>query len=169
MRIYLLGFMGSGKSHWGKIWAKVHQLEFIDLDKEIEHACGLLIPDIFEKKGEDFFRDMEARMLRATAANDDCIISCGGGAPCFAGNMEWMNANGHTIFLEAPPVYLFENIKKETGTRPLINHMNEAELLFFIEQKLKERMPFYRQAKTTAPAKELTEESFEKIIQQITS
>jgi len=169
MRIYLLGFMGSGKSHWGKLWAKTHQVDFLDLDKEIENACGLSIPDIFEKKGEGFFREMEAEMLRATTARQNCIVSCGGGAPCFSGNMEWMNANGHTVFLEAAPVYLFENIKKEAGTRPLINHMNEAELLFFIEQKLKERMPFYSQAKTIVSAKDLTEQSFENIIQQITS
>jgi shikimate kinase len=164
MRIFLLGFMGTGKSHWGRFWSKAHKMAFIDLDKEIEKVFGMDIPDIFEKKGEEEFRKMEAELLRATAEKKNCIVSCGGGAPCFYNNMEWMNTNGHTVFLEATPAYLFENIKKERGTRPLINHLNEGELLFFIEQKLKERMPFYSQAKITVAAKDLTEASFETII-----
>jgi shikimate kinase len=161
--------MGTGKTHWGRLWSDTHHVDFIDLDKEIEKVSGLSIPAIFEKKGEAFFRKIEAELLRATGSNQNCIVSCGGGAPCFAHNMEWMNANGHTVFLEAAPAYLFENIKKEAGTRPLIKNMNEAELLFFIEQKLKERLSFYSQAHTTISARDLTEKSFETIIEKITN
>ena len=164
MRIFLLGFMGTGKSHWGSLWAAAHHVNFIDLDKEIERSEGMAILDIFEKKGEDHFREVEARELRLLGDQENCIIACGGGAPCFHENMEWMNSKGHTIFLEANPQYILANIEKEKGKRPLLKNMNDAELLFFIEQKIKERIEFYKQSKTVLAAKDLTDKSFEAIL-----
>ena len=87
MRIFLIGFMGTGKSRWGEIWASQHDLNFIDLDIEIEKKTGLSIEEIFEKKGEDFFRDVEANTLMEMEQYDNCIIACGGGTPCFKNNM----------------------------------------------------------------------------------
>jgi shikimate kinase len=160
MHIFLLGFMGSGKSHWGKIWAAMHKFDFIDLDEEIEKREQQSVADIFEKKGEDYFREKEAKALRSLDLAENTIISCGGGSPCFYDNMDWMNEHGLTVFLNASPHYILNNIKNEKDKRPLLKHTNDAELLFFIEQKIKERMSFYNKAKVIVEAATLHSHSF---------
>ena len=100
MRIFLLGFMGSGKSHWGRQWSDVYDLKFIDLDEKIENQEHKSIIEIFENEGEDYFRQKEAILLRSLIKEDNCIISCGGGTPCFFDNMDWMNEQGITIWLD---------------------------------------------------------------------
>lgn len=157
--IFLLGFMGSGKTYWGKIWAKQMGLTFYDLDEVIEAGQGKTIAQIFEKDGEEHFRGIETIALQSFAEKKDCIIACGGGTACFNDNMQWMNNNGTTIYLSALPQYIFNSVAAEKDKRPLIKKINEAELLFFIEQKLKEREPFYKQAKFILPVDELDENS----------
>lgn len=164
MRIFLVGFMGSGKSHWGKIWALKHNYAFFDLDEQVEQREQRSVAEIFETSGEEIFRLLETKMLRDITRNEDCIISCGGGTPCFHENMKWMNEKGCTLYLSAPPGYLFENIRMQKDKRPLINTINEAELLFFTEKKLIERLPFYEAAQFTLAAQDLNKESLEKII-----
>ena len=166
MRIFLLGFMGSGKTYWGKIWADKLGCSFIDLDELIEKREQASITDIFEKKGEEIFRLLETKMLRDLARHEDSIIACGGGTPCFHDNISWMNEKGRTVYLSAPASYLFERIKSEKAKRPLIKNVNEAELLFFTEQKLKERLPVYEKANITLDATELTEESLMEAIKR---
>lgn len=155
MRIFIIGFMGTGKSHWGIQWAKENDLEFFDMDALIEKEEQASVVDIFEKAGEDYFRVKEASLLRDLLKNDNCIISCGGGAPCFYDNINLMNQNGTTVYLTASPQYILEKVLLEKEKRPIINHINEAELLFFIEQKLKERTPFYNQATISLNAETL--------------
>jgi len=164
LRIFLLGFMGTGKSHWGRQWAAMHNMSFVDLDELIETAEGQTVVDIFEKAGEEYFRVKEASILRDQRLQQHCIISCGGGAPCFYDNMDWMNENGITIYLSASPGYILQNVLAEKEKRPLIKNVNEAELLFFIEQKLKERNPFYSKAKITLDAETLTADSLKGIL-----
>jgi shikimate kinase len=123
--------------------------------------------DIFEKHGEDYFREKEALMLRKMIDHNDCIIATGGGAPCFNNNMQWMNDHGFTIYLSAGPQYLLENVMNEKDKRPLINKLNKAELLFFIEQKLKERLPYYQQAKKILPVTDIYEQSWKQILKII--
>ena len=159
MRIFIIGFMGTGKSHWGIQWAKENDLEFFDMDALIEKEEQASVVDIFEKVGEDYFRVKEASILRDLLKYDNCIISCGGGAPCFYDNMSLMNQNGTTVYLTASPQYILEKVLLEKEKRPIINHINEAELLFFIEQKLKERAPFYNLAKITLNAEILDTKS----------
>jgi shikimate kinase len=154
--VYLVGFMGSGKTHWGRQWAAILQRQFIDLDQLIESSEQLSVAGIFERNGEEYFRDKEAGALRSLKDEQNILISCGGGAPCFKDNMNWMNETGITIFLEASPRFLLQNIVKEPIARPLLKNMNEAEMLFFIEKKLAERNEFYRQAKLTVNAEEIT-------------
>lgn len=158
-KIFLIGFMGSGKTYWGKVWAKQLALSFYDLDEIIEAAQGKKIAQIFEKEGEDHFRSIETTALQTFAEKKDCMIACGGGTACFNDNMQWMNENGTTIYLSASPQYIFNRVAAEKDKRPLIKKINEAELLFFIEQKLKEREQFYKQAKFILPADELDENS----------
>ena len=164
MRIYLIGFMGSGKTHWGRLWAGVNELGFYDLDEAIEKTEQKSILDIFEKKGEDYFRKVESAELRKTDAYDNCVIACGGGTACFDNNIEWMNLHGLTIYLHAAPHELLDTIMKEKDKRPLLKKVNEAELLFFIEKKLEERKGFYEQAKLRLRVENLNEQIFKKII-----
>ena len=156
--------MGSGKTHWGRVWANFHEMPFHDLDEVIEKAEGKSVLDIFEKKGEQYFRFQESIALRTMSQYDDCIIACGGGAACFEENIEWMNENGLTIYLHASAQELLENIMKEKDKRPLLNKVNEAELLFFIQKKLEERIGFYEKAKIQLRVADLSEESFKKIV-----
>ena len=167
MRIFLLGFMGTGKTYWGRKWSTLHDIPFYDLDEHVERQEQATVADIFEKNGEDYFRQKEAIMLRSLALNEPAIISCGGGTPCFFDNMDFMNENGITVLLDASPAYILENVKNEPGKRPLINDLNEAELLFFIEQKIKERIPYYSRAKLILSAPELEPGSFERIVHTI--
>jgi len=153
--IFLIGFMGSGKTHWGRLMSAQLQRKFIDLDAFIEYQEQLSIPQLFEKYGEDWFREKEALALRSLIDESNILVSCGGGAPCFHDNMHFMNDTGVTIFLEASPRFLLQNILKEPEARPLLKNMNEAEMLFFIEKTLQERNSFYRQAKMVWNAEEL--------------
>jgi shikimate kinase len=164
MRIYLVGFMGSGKTHWGRRWANTHQWPFYDLDEMIETDEQQSIEAIFEQKGEEYFRMKETMALHTTLAYDRAIIACGGGTPCFHGNIDWMNEHGFTVYLSATPSLLLEQIMLEKDKRPLLKKVNEAELLFFIEQKLAERQPFYHQAKLTLPVSELHANSLSVLI-----
>lgn len=164
MKIFLIGFMGSGKTHWGKIWADKHELPFFDLDEIIEKKEHRSVLDIFEKNGEDYFRFQESVALRTMDTPDNCIIACGGGAACYADNIDWMNEHGLTVYLHASPNVLLDNIMKEKEKRPLVKHVNEAELLFFIQQKLEDRKPYYEKAKIRMRVEDLSEESFKKIV-----
>ena len=165
MLVFLNGFMGSGKTHWGKIWATTYRLGFIDLDEAIEIDEQKKVTEIFEQKGEAYFRQLETAKLQSYSKLTNTIIACGGGTPCFADNMPWMNAHGTTVYLTSTPDEILRRLIKAQQNRPLINDLNQAELLFFIQQKLKERQPFYTQAQISIPTNELTEEVFvEKII-----
>jgi shikimate kinase len=164
MKIFLNGFMGSGKSYWGKIWSEVSGLDYFDLDDMIEQQEGMTVDAIFEKKGESYFREKENDMLRSFSGKDNCIVSCGGGTPCFSENMQWMNGQGITVYLQTTPVKLLENIMLELGKRPMLKNINKGEMLFFIEQKLKERSPFYLQATKQLDVTLLTSNSIKDII-----
>lgn len=155
--------MGCGKSYWGKQWAKHLQLNFIDLDNRIIEIEKCAVTKIFEKKGEAYFRALEAKTLQSLAV-ENAVVACGGGTPIFENNMPWMNEKGITIYLEASAAYLLENIKKEPGQRPLIKDSNQAELLFFIQQKIKERETFYKMAKYTLAANQLSVESLQNLL-----
>ncbi|RYF91703.1 MAG: shikimate kinase [Chitinophagaceae bacterium] len=154
-RIFLIGFMGTGKSHWGKIWAARHHYEFIDLDDAVEQDEQRSVTEIFESRGEDYFRQKEAIMLRSLLKHEHVIVACGGGTACFFDNIIWMKNNGTVICLDAPPATILHNILTQENKRPLVKNLNEAELLFFIEQKLAERQPFYTQAHRTLQAQSL--------------
>ena len=161
MLFFLIGFMGSGKSHWGKIWAAEYKLGFIAMDEEIEMMERRSVTEIFESKGEKYFREVEAKLLRSYTDIESTIIACGGGTPCFHDNMQWMNDHGLTIYLSSTPDEILRRLLKGQQKRPLINKLNQAELLFFIEKKLKEREPFYNQANIILDSAATTEHTFE--------
>lgn len=162
--VFLVGFMGTGKTHWGRLWAEKLHYVFVDLDDVIEAAEHSSVHDIFENKGEDYFRRKEAETLRQMGENENTIIACGGGTPCFFENMEWMNAHGITILLRSEAAYILENIKNQSGKRPLLKGMNDEEMLSFIESKLKERAPFYTKAAIALDAQTASDNSIDQII-----
>lgn len=157
--------MGSGKSHWGRIWASEYKLGFLDLDEMIEIEEGKSVVDIFESKGEEYFRITEAKKLREIGELKNTIVACGGGTPCHHSNMQWMNDHGISIYISATPDEILRRLIKGQAKRPLIKKLNQAELLFFIQQKLREREPFYSQANIILPSAEITDHTFaEKIL-----
>jgi len=164
MRFFLLGFMGTGKTYWGKLWASQHQLAFFDLDAEIERSEGLTIRSIFEKFGETHFREKEQQMLKSFGSKNDFILSTGGGTPCFYDNMEWMNNNGVTIYLQTAPEILKERLSLEKSHRPLIQNLDDTELISFIENNINKRNKFYTQAKEILPTDTIGKTSFNEIV-----
>ena len=163
--IFLTGFMGSGKSHWGRIWARQYALNFYDLDTQIEKSFRMSVEEIFEKQGEEKFREIERLQLRKFESKKGFLMSCGGGTPCFFDNMDWMKDHGKVIYLRASPGYILKRVIDETEKRPLLKEINSSELLFFIESKLKEREPFYNQSHHILDAENLTGESLNGIIE----
>lgn len=147
MRIFLIGFMGSGKSYTGKRLATALGYDFYDLDALIEAQEGCKIAAIFEEKGEARFRKLEQQTLHRTADWEDVVISCGGGTPCFFDNMEWMNARGVTIWLDPAVETMLSRLLRKPHKRPLLAGLDtEAQWMEFIERKLEERRPFYSRA-----------------------
>jgi shikimate kinase len=163
LKIFLVGFMGSGKSHWGKIWAKRENLSFFDLDTKIEKAFRMKITDIFERKGEDKFRELERYHLRKFENKKNFLLACGGGTPCFSDNLDWMKSQGKVFYLKAEPEYILDKVINETEQRPVLKKINPAELLFFIQKKLIEREPFYSQADFILNVEDLNENSLSAI------
>ena len=152
MKIYLIGYMGSGKSTLGKGLAKALGISWIDLDSEIESRYKISITNFFRKYGEDSFRDVEHKVLGEISLIPDTVVSTGGGVPCFHNNMELMNQTGLTIYLEATPELILTRIGPYAWKRPLFQQMDGTDILEKITQHLKSRLIFYQQAKITIDA-----------------
>lgn len=139
--------MGSGKSTVGKLLAKKLNYTFIDLDQWIEKEEKNTISSIFTERGETAFRELESRYLHQLSILEKIVISTGGGTPCFHHNLEEMNKQGLTIYLQMPAAALYDRLKKNSDSRPLLKGLKGEELLHFIQHKLAEREVFYSQAK----------------------
>lgn len=148
-RIFLIGFMGSGKTSVGKKLAELLHLSFIDLDDRVVQMESASIAEIFATHGEDHFRVKEAEALRSSADGDQFVLASGGGTPCFHGNMQWMNEHGITIYLRASPELLLLRLKDEADHRPLLRGKSEEELRTFIRGRLQQRESFYVRAQHT--------------------
>ena len=147
MRVFLIGFMGSGKSTLGFPLARRLGLRFVDLDRHIEQSEGQTIPDIFAAEGEQSFREMENRHLREyIEANDDFVMSTGGGTPCFNDNIDLMNSTGRTVYLKLEPEMLAARLKNSKTVRPLVAGKTSEELLEYIKTTLADREKYYDRA-----------------------
>lgn len=146
---FIVGFMGSGKTTWGRKLAQTAGHRFIDLDHLIVEHIQTDIPQFFKSEGEAAFRQLEADMLRTIPADQPTIVATGGGTPCFHGSMDWMNQHGNTLYFKLSPEQLWQRLNKpkHIDSRPALKGLTEGELLDFITQKLAEREPFYSQAK----------------------
>lgn len=145
-KIYLIGFMGSGKTTVGRKLASRLNWSFIDLDDRIQLKAGMEIMEIFAKKGESGFREIESEVLRSLSTEFNTVISTGGGSPCFDENMDYMLGSGLTIYLKMTPVQLKNRLLRSSHERPLIKSITIDELQGFIEKKLSEREKWYSRA-----------------------
>jgi shikimate kinase len=127
--------MGSGKSYWGKKWAAINHMSFVDLDELIEKKSGKSIADIFETLGEEHFRKLEAETLRSCAQMEDTIVACGGGTPCFYENMHWMNDHGITIHLSATPTEILQRVLGRTGKTASLKALSPEESSFIYRKE----------------------------------
>jgi len=144
--VYIIGFMGSGKSTAGKKIASALGWTFIDLDRKIEERAGKTIPKIFEQEGESHFRSIETDVLKSTGVLSATVISTGGGTPCHGNNMDFMLETGLTIYLRMTPVQLTRRLLNSSGERPLLKNVPDEKLVSFIEEKLAFREKWYNRA-----------------------
>ena len=150
MIISLVGYMGSGKSHVSKVLSNQLNLKLIDLDKEISTQIGLSIPEIFQEKGEIYFRKKEKETLDEILSTEKhAILSVGGGTPAYYNNMEMITKNTESVYLRTSIKDLMDRLSKNKEKRPLIARIDDEDLPEFIAKHLFERQPFYSQAKYT--------------------
>ena len=154
-RILLVGFMAAGKTTLGKALASNLGLQFIDLDHFIENRFHCTVSQLFAERGEERFRQIERAMLHEVAEFEDVIIATGGGTPCFFDNMEYMNAQGTTVFLETSVDVIYTRLTIARTQRPLVAGKSEGELRQYITDMLERRNPYYRQATHTFCANHL--------------
>lgn len=146
-RIFLTGYMASGKSTLGRAFSLASGLGFVDLDGYIEERMHHTVGELFAMYGEEGFREIERKMLHEAAYFEDVVISCGGGTPCFFDNMDFMNACGITVFLDVNVPRLHERLKKGRAGRPLLSGKTDEELMDFIVKGLEKRLPFYSRSR----------------------
>lgn len=157
--IFLIGYMGCGKSTMGRAVSRITGFPFIDLDNYIESRYHRTVREIFAEKGEDGFREIERNMLHEVADFENVIIACGGGTPCFFDNMEYMNAHGTTVFLDTSIDKLHSRLMRGRHKRPLIAQKNDEELREFIIEALEKRMEHYSKARIHFSSSRLETES----------
>jgi shikimate kinase len=161
MKIFLIGFMGSGKTHWGKLLAAKLQLAFHDLDTVIAGKEQRSVSDIFSAKGEEYFRYKEKETLEEIVREQNSfILSCGGGTPCFFNNIEFMKKSGKVVWLNTSVDVLKDRLLKERMSRPLIREIDGSDLKRYIIRKLSERRMYYQQADVVVNEESITSEEF---------
>ena len=141
MKYFIVGYMASGKSTFGKELAKDKGLPFLDLDECVESREGRSISEIFAKEGEEYFRKREREILHEICNEaDEFVLATGGGTPCFFDNMDYMNQEGTTLVI-------VDRLKRQRADRPLLAMYSDDELEFFVREHLESRLSFYLKAK----------------------
>jgi shikimate kinase len=163
-RLFLVGYMGSGKTTTGKRLAAKYGLRFVDLDHYIEHRYFKTISKLFEEEGEDGFRKIESELLKEVAEFEDVIISTGGGTACFFDNMDFMNSKGDTVYLQASASALADYLITAKKDRPLIRDKSKEELQAFIKETLNNREPHYLKAKYKVDARKTDDQVFDGLL-----
>ncbi|MBR6601091.1 MAG: shikimate kinase [Bacteroidaceae bacterium] len=148
-RILLIGFMAAGKTTLGRALAKELGLQFIDLDHYIECRYRSTVSQLFAERGEEAFRQIERNMLHEVGEFEDVVISTGGGTPCFFDNIDYMNRQGTTVFLEASVDVLHTRLTIARAQRPLVAGKSDEELRTYIGEMLSRRLPYYSRATHT--------------------
>jgi shikimate kinase len=146
--VFLIGYMGCGKTTLGEVLARQRGLRYIDLDEYVEQRCGMTVMEIFDKMGQDRFRELETEALQEVAAMADVIVGCGGGTPCHSGNMDLMNKAGITVWLTTSPERITARLllPEQKAKRPKIAHIPDNKVLPLVKRELEARAPYYSKA-----------------------
>ncbi len=155
VRVFLMGFMGAGKTTLGKALAAHLGVSFIDLDQYIELRYMKSVSQIFATRGEQGFREIESRLLREVGEFDNVIVSCGGSTPLIGDNMDYMLSQGQTVYLKCSNETLLSRLKAARSQRPLIASKTDQELALYIESETKRREPGYLRAQYICPGDRL--------------
>jgi shikimate kinase len=164
--VFLIGFMGAGKSTVGKKLASALEIDFLDMDTLFEERYHMSIPVFFDKFGEGLFRKFEQEILISSCALKDVLISTGGGTPCNNHSIQLMRQHGLILYLSMPPAALVSRLISAKRKRPLIFGKSEDELLEYVTAKLEERSHFYNQAHLIADGINVNIESLAAKIQE---
>ena len=147
MKIFLIGFMGSGKTHWGRLLSEKLGIRFFDLDEQVTEHAVKTSPEILAAEGEEQFRLLEKDVLHIiTESHDNFVMACGGGSPCYFNNIEYMNTAGTTVWINTPQDTLHKRLVVEKDKRPLIKDLTDEQLRNFIQKKFSDRRIYYEQA-----------------------
>jgi shikimate kinase len=154
MRIYLVGYMASGKSNIGRLLAEKLGYDFLDLDHVFEERYRISVPDFFDKYDEKAFRYLERLILHDTVKHDNVVIATGGGTPCFFNNMQFIRKSGFSVYLSLPVQSLVKRLAALRRKRPLLKHIPASELAAKVTAHLAEREQFYNLADIQVPGEE---------------
>ena len=158
MLVYLVGYMGCGKSSIGRKLARRLGMDFIDMDSEIIRVAGKSVGEVFAEVGEEGFRLLEKEVLKNISEKTDAIVATGGGSPCFFDNMDVMNRSGLTIYFKMGAEKLAARLEYCKDKRPLIKDKTQEELVDYISVNLKKRDPYYMQAKLIIDGDKVSDE-----------
>lgn len=153
-RIYIVGYMGAGKTTAAKRLARRLGWDVADTDALFEEKYRISVDDFFQKYDEPLYRKLESEILKSTGDSDHIVISTGGGTACYFDNMEWMNQHGLTVFMQISPKAAVDRVLHSRHKRPLARGKSEEELLKFVSRHYASRMPFYAQAKITVKSED---------------
>ena len=140
--IFLIGFMGAGKSTVARAMKKHYGMRLIEMDEQIEYQEKMSVPKIFEVHGEPYFRKLETDLLEGLSSQENTVVSCGGGVPMRACNVEAMRKSGKVIYLSTSPQQIYERVKT-SHNRPLLEGNMNVE---YISDLLSQRLPKYMEA-----------------------
>ncbi len=159
MKIFLIGYMGCGKSTIGRMLAQRLGFGFLDMDSEVERISGMTVGELFSARGEDEFRRLEREVLARVAGRDgNLVVATGGGVPCFFDNMEVMNRSGLTVYFKMSPEKLASRLERGKRKRPLLRDKSAEELTGFIRENLGRREARYAEAKLVIDGDGVTDE-----------
>lgn len=157
--------MGVGKTHWGRQLGRKLDIPFFDLDEVIEQDAGKTVAEIFEQEGEEYFRMKEKEVLYLLSeSHESMVLSCGGGAPCYFNNIDYMNEKGTTVWIDTPFEILLGRLRQNKEKRPLLKSLSDEQLKAYIVKKNSDRRIYYERAKIRTDDHNLKLDDFIKLI-----
>ena len=166
-RIYIVGYMGAGKTTVARRLANRLGWEVVDTDALFEEKYRISVDDFFRKYDEPLYRKLESQVLKETESLEKVVVSTGGGTACYFDNMEWMNQHGLTVFIRISSKAVVDRLLHAKRKRPLAEGKTETELTSFVNHHYTARLPFYEQAKITVKAEDLDLENLIKQIERV--
>ena len=165
-RIYLVGYMGAGKTTTARRLANQLGWQVADTDALFEEKYKISVCDFFNKYDEPLYRKLESEVLKETESLENVVVSTGGGTACYFDNMEWMNQHGLTIFMCISPQAAVDRVIHSRHKRPLVEGKSEEELTDFVNQHYASRIPFYEKAQITVKSENLDLDGLMKTVKE---